>query len=78
VEDVERYGSFLDGGANPGIVESDDGYEDDDLKWRESVILHELDRQESSSSGAVGGGGGVEGVDAAPPSSSSSSSPSPR
>ena len=78
-------GSFLDGCATPGIVESNDDYEDDDPKWRASVILHELDWLELLSLGAVGakgggGGVGVGGVNTAPPlsSSSSSSSFSPR
>ncbi len=78
--------SFLHGGATPGIIVDDNARygnrrgggwgegedENDNPKWKASLILHELDRFKSSStsrivpssSAAAGGGGGI--VDAAP------------
>jgi hypothetical protein len=61
--------SFLNGGATPGIIDTDDNNNNemvDDPKWKASLILHELDHQlESSLSGSVVGdhssGSGVGG-----------------
>jgi hypothetical protein len=65
-DDNARYGNQRGGGWGEGEDENDDP------KWKASLILHELDRFESSSSSgivpssssAAGGGGGI--VDAAP------------
>jgi len=66
-EDMFPIETFLEGGATPGIVKSQDNYnnnnssskwlderkldkDQDDPKWKASLILHELDRLETSTS----------------------------
>ncbi|KAL7498266.1 hypothetical protein ACHAWT_009221 [Skeletonema menzelii] len=69
-EDVVPIETFLEGGATPGIVRSQDNNstsskwlderkldkDQDDPKWKASLILHELDRLETSTSSSNAGG----------------------